>query len=61
MHQPNVVGRGPGVLNAYKIKCCNFPSLQGRPTRRIGEIRMIVSKEKAFVDDSPSDFRWLFL
>lgn len=61
MHQSNVTGRGPGVLHAYKIKCCNFPSLRRQPTRRIGDIRMIISKEKAFVDDSPSDFRWLFL
>lgn len=61
MYQPNVAEKGLGVLHAYKVKCCNFAFLQRRAVRRISDIGMMISTEKAFVDNSPGDSLRLFL
>ena len=61
MYQPNIAEKRLGVLHAYKVKCCNFAPLQRRPVRRISDIGMMISTEKAFVDDSPGDSLRLFL
>ena len=47
MYQANIAEKRLGVLHAYKVKCCNFAFLQRRPVRRISDIAMMISIEKA--------------